>query len=50
MTDKERTALINKLQKKHPGTTRQRSYHGAGRYSVQFIDKKTRKIVADYNL
>ena len=49
-TTKERTVIINRLQKKHPGTRRQRSSHGAGRYSVQFIDKTTGKIVADYNV
>ena len=47
---KLRTQLINKLQKKHPGTRRQRSAHGAGNYSVQFFDKKTGSLVADYNL
>lgn len=47
---KARTARINRLQRKHPGTKRQRSDHGAGRYSVQFFDKATGKLVADYNL
>jgi hypothetical protein len=46
----ERTREINKLHKRHPGTRRQRSSHGAGKYSVQFFDKKTGKLVADYNL
>lgn len=46
---KERTAKINKLHRKHPGTRRQRSSHGAGRYSVQFFDKLG-KLVADYSL
>lgn len=46
----ERTAQIDKLQRKHPGTRRQRSFHGAGKYSVQFFDKKTGQLVGDYNL
>lgn len=50
MTTKERTSAINKLQRKHKGTRRQRTDHGAGRYSVQFFDKRTGKLVADYNL
>jgi hypothetical protein len=50
-TDRElRTAKINKLHKQHPGTRRQRSSHGAGKYSVQFFDKTTGKLVADYNV
>ena len=47
---KIRTQLINKLQKKHPGTRRQRSAHGGDNYSVQFFDKITGKLVADYNI
>ena len=47
---KQRTAVINRLQRRHPGTTRQRSFHGAGRYSVQFFARATGKLVADYNL
>lgn len=47
---KERTRKINRLHKRHPGTRRQRSCHGAGRYSVQFFDKATGRLVADYNL
>jgi len=50
MEKKERTEKINRLQKKHPGTRRQRSYHGAGQYSVAFFDKKSGELVADYNL
>ncbi len=50
MDKKERTQIINKLQKKYPGTRRQRSYHGMGQYSVQFISKDTKKIVADIDL
>jgi hypothetical protein len=50
MTSKELTAKINKLQRRHPGTRRQRSSHGAGRYSVQFFDRVTGKLVADYTL
>lgn len=46
----ERTKKINTLQKRHPGTRRQRSSHGAGKFSVQFYDKKTGELVADYNL
>ena len=49
-TKHERTKKINKLHKRHPGTRRQRSSHGAGTYSVQFISRKTGKLVADYNL
>jgi hypothetical protein len=45
-----RTQTINKLQKRHPGTRRQRSSHGAGRHSVQFFNRETSKLVADYNL
>lgn len=45
-----RTEKINQLQKLHPGTRRQRSAHGADQYSVQFFDKSTGKLVADYNL
>ena len=44
------TQIINRLQKKYPGTRRQRSAHGAGKDSVQFFDKITGKLVADYNL
>ena len=47
---KERTQKINRIQKKHPGTTRQRSYHGCGNYSVQLFSKTTGKLVADYDL
>ena len=47
---KARTKVINKLQRKYPGTRRQRSSHGIGKYSVQFFDKTTGKLVADYNL
>lgn len=50
MTNKERTQEINKLQKRHPGTRRQRSSHGCGKYSVQFFDKISGELVADYNL
>ena len=46
----ELTKKINRLHKRHRGTRRQRSYHGGGRYSVQFFCKKTGKLVADYNL
>ena len=49
-TYKERTQIINKLQEKYPGTRRQRSSHGAGSFSVQFISKKTGKVVTDINL
>jgi hypothetical protein len=47
---KERTKQINKLQKRHPGTRRQRSNHGSGRHSVQFFDRETGKLVADYTI
>lgn len=47
---KERTAKINKLHRKYPGTRRQRTSHGAGRYSVQFFDRATGKLVADHNV
>ena len=50
MTKQERTQEINKLQKRHPKTRRQRSYHGAEKYSVQFFDLATGKLVADYDL
>ena len=44
------TKVIAKLQKRHRGTRRQRSYHGAGRYSVQFFSRATGALVADYDL
>jgi hypothetical protein len=47
---KLRTKQINKLQRKHPGTRRQRSAHGCDKWSVQFFDKITGNLVADYNL
>jgi hypothetical protein len=50
MNYKERTQLINKLQRKYPNTRRQRTSHGAGQYSVQFIDKKTGELLADISL
>jgi hypothetical protein len=50
MQAKLMTKEINRLQKRYPGTRRQRSYHGCGRYSVQFFDKRTGKLVADLNL
>jgi len=46
----DRTAKINRLQKRHPGTRRQRNSHGAGMYSVDFFDKKTGKLVASYDI
>jgi len=50
-TDSQRcTNEIDKLQKRHPGTRRQRSDHGCGKYSVQFFDRATGKLVADYDL
>lgn len=45
-----RTAQINKLQRNHPGTRRQRTAHRCNRHSVQFFDKTTGVLVADYNL
>lgn len=45
-----RTALINSLQKRHPKTRRQRTYHGVGRYSVQFFSIETGLLVAEYDL
>lgn len=50
VTMQARNQKIDALQKKHPGTRRQRSSHGAGKYSVQFFDKKTGELVADYIL
>lgn len=57
MNSKERTQKINKLQKRHPGTTRQRNSHGAGEYSVEFFSKTEKdpvtghaKLVARYTL
>jgi len=44
---KARTQRINRMQRHHPGTRRQRSYHGLGRYSVQFFCRTTGKLVAD---
>ena len=49
MTTQERTTRINQLQRLHPGTRRQRNYHGAGRYSVEFFDKRTGSLVARYD-
>lgn len=42
------TKVIDKLQKRYPGTRRQRSAHGASLQSVQFF--KHGKLVADYDL
>lgn len=50
MNNKERTQVINEIQKKYPGTRRQRTDHGCGRFSVQFFDNKTGELVADVNL
>ena len=50
MTTKERTQKINQLQKKYPGTTRQRNWHGANSYSVEFFSKKTGELVARFSL
>ena len=50
MDSKSRTRWIDRKQRKHPGTRRQRSAHGADRYSVQFIDRATSKLVADYDI
>lgn len=54
MTHTEITAEINRLQKRHPGTRRQRSVHGpaylAASHSVQFFDRATGTLVADYTL
>jgi hypothetical protein len=44
------TQAIDRLQRRHPGTRRQRSCHGANRYSVQFFDRATGNLVADYDL
>ncbi len=44
-----RTQQVNKLQRKHPGTKRQVSSHGADRWSVQFFDQAG-VLVADYDL
>jgi len=45
-----RTRQVNRLQRRHPGTRRQRINHGAGHYSVQFFDRQTGALVADYDL
>lgn len=50
MDRKERTQAINKLQKKHPKTRRQISFHGCNKYSVQFFSKETGELIADYEL
>ena len=50
LSKKDKTRIINNLQQKYPGTRRQRSYHGCGHYSVQFFDKKTGQLVADFDL
>jgi hypothetical protein len=41
--------IIARLHKRHPGTRRQRSYHGVNRYSVQFFDRTTGELVAYYD-
>jgi len=41
---------VYRLSKKYPSAERQLSYHGAGSYSVQFFDKITGALVADYDL
>ena len=46
---KERTRLINRVQKRYPGTRRQRGFHGCNRYSCQLFDKKTGELVADFD-
>lgn len=48
--EKRLTKIIDKLQRRHPKTRRQRSYHGLGKYSVQFFAKDGSGLVADYNL
>ncbi len=50
MTYQERTQLINTLQKRYPGTRRQRNDHGAGRYSVEFFRRETGELVARYDV
>lgn len=45
-----RTAQINKLQRRHPNTRRQRTAHGCNRYSVQFFDRVSGALIADYKL
>jgi hypothetical protein len=50
LTLQERTREINRLQRRHPKTRRQRNYHGAERYSVEFFSKATGKLVASYRL
>lgn len=47
---KRLTQQIKKLQRRYPETRKQMSFHGAGRFSVQFFDKVTGKLVADLNL
>jgi hypothetical protein len=43
-----RTEMIDRLQRRHPGTRRQRNSHGAGQFSVDFFDKTTGERVASY--
>lgn len=50
VTKKDRTKAINRFQRKYPGSTRQRNDHGCGRYSVEFFDKKTGKLLATVEL
>jgi len=41
---------IRRLRRKYPGATVHRSYHGAGRRSVQVFDGRTAYLIADINL
>ena len=51
LSESERlTKVIDKLQRRHHNTRRQRSSHGLDRYSVQFFAKDGSGLVADYNL
>ncbi len=47
---KLRTAFMNKLQKKYPGSKRQHGLIGYRQYSVTFFDKKTHKYLTHYDV
>lgn len=45
-----RTEKINRLQKRHPKTRRQRNSHGSGRFTVDFFSKDSGERVASYEV
>lgn len=49
-TKSTHTCRINKIQKRYPGSRRQRNFHGAGSYSVDFFSRATGELIASHNL